>query len=87
MNWERTFETILEIYFLNYTYKGDCLPDEFIEENQAETTNSSTNDEKTDLKSDGVQESTLVSTQNYENTQNNIERGRYKQKILFKLFY
>ena len=80
MNWERTFETILEIYFLNYTYKGDCLPDEFIEENQAEPTNSSTNDEKRDLKS-------LVSTENYENTQNNVGRGRYRQKILFILFY
>ena len=76
MNWERTFETILEIYFLNYTYKGDCLPDELIEENQAEPTNSSTNDEKTDLKSDGVQKSTLVSMDSYENTQNNVGRGR-----------
>ena len=87
MNWERTFETILEIYFFNNTYKGDCLPDKSIEETHTEPTNSSTNDEQTDLKSDGVQESTLVSTQNYENTQNNIGRGRYKQKILFKLFY
>ena len=78
MNCERTFETILEIYCFNYTYKGDCIPDKSIEENHAEQTISSTNDEQTDLKSDELQESTLVSTQNYENTQNNIGRGRYR---------